>query len=387
MHKAIYATHLSFLIAMCLYTTLCYSQTLDSKPKAIQDTDKFTILYAEPPTNTTPFWKKVLKLNKVVAKQLKINLVAIKPSDIEHNDNSHLMIEDFLKNNKVDGFITGFFSSNEKQLLEILKKYQTPFISINSPLTKEQYQLLGKPREKFPHWLTHISPDDFAAGSRLASILASRIKLGNQAKILALSGDKYGTASLNRTLGLSKSHLRGSANFELVQNIYTDWSKTTSKKLTIKALNKLSKNHSIINKVNLIWAASDHIALGSIEAMESLNLVPGKDILVGGIDWSNDGIKLIESGKMEVSLGGHFIEGALALILLHDYLNGLDFSKQAEPIINTLMIALSQRNMSQIKPKLQEEYWQSIDFTKQSKSLNPKLRHYLTNPKDMLKFY
>ncbi len=121
--------------------------------------------------------------------------------------------------------------------------------------------------------------------------------------------------------------------------------------------------------------------------MESRDLTPGKDILVGGIDWSNDGIKLIESGKMELSLGGHFIEGALAIILLHDYLNRFDFTQQTPSIIKTLMMALSQRNMSQIKPKLQADYWQTIDFRKQSKALNPKLRHYLTNPKDMLKFY
>ncbi len=186
-------------------------KNLRSNSKYQTSPPPFTILYAEPPSNNTPFWKKVLKLNKIVAEQLNIKLVAIKPSDKEHNNDSHLMIEHFIKNNKVDGFITGFFSSNEKQLLDMLKQYQTPFISINSPLTQEQYHLLGKPREKYPHWLAHISPDDFAAGSRLAAILASRIALGSQAKMLYLSGDKYGTASLNRTLGLSQSQLQSNA--------------------------------------------------------------------------------------------------------------------------------------------------------------------------------
>ena len=104
-----------------------------------------------------------------------------------------------------------------------------------------------------------------------------------------------------------------------------------------------------------------------LHAIKVHGKVPGKDILVGGVGWSNDTLNKITKGEMNASIGGHFLEGAWALILIYDYHNGLDFAEELGTTISTNFDVIVQGREIEYLKKIGEDKWQNIKFRKFSK--------------------
>lgn len=138
------------------------------------------------------------------------------------------------------------------------------------------------------------------------------------------------------------------------------------------------------NDVKLVWTASDHLALGVISAIEHLGYVPGKHMIVGGIDWTPQSHNLIRQNKQLFSVGGHFIEAGKGILLAHEILHGFDFIEDLGTIINSKIIMIDKHNIDEIAPKLNEVYWKSLDFKPLSKRYNPDLKHYQLDIKSLL---
>lgn len=75
-----------------------------------------------------------------------------------------------------------------------------------------------------------------------------------------------------------------------------------------------------------IWAGNDEMAIGALEALDEAGLKPGAEVPVGGLNWSQDGLKEIIAGRMLLTDGGHFFVGAWAMALLRDLASGCDFA-------------------------------------------------------------
>ncbi len=129
-------------------------------------------------------------------------------------------------------------------------------------------------------------------------------------------------------------------------------------------------------ETTIVWAASDFISLGAIDAIEQLGKSPGIDILTGGIDWTDRGLQSVYEKRMTVTVGGHFMEGAWALILLHDYHHGIDFSDSHGVWLKTKMEALTSDNVHPYLQQFGTHNWNQIDFKQFSKFHNPQLTHY-----------
>ncbi len=345
------------------------------------DDKKLNLLLLKPlGGDIMPFWLRLSDFSQVVANDLKINLdVHTTPYEFQEQDKTLGLLELLLSKKHYHGIIfTMPHDSYDQNFLNQIGKYNIPFISINTGLSKKMLDKVGKPRHKYKHWLAHISPDDISAGARLASVLSSRIKIGVKAKLFALSGTLYTIANDERVFGLKNARAY-SNKFEFTKLVHTNWLTQDAKEKMSQAI----KNNDIKN-INLLWTAGDLIAQGAIQAMEEHNIKPGQDILVGSFDWNDESINLIEKGKLEASLGGHFIEAGLATILLHDYLKGRDFSNDTGTIIKTQLQALSRQNLPQIKAKLRPKYWKTLDYSRQSKYFNKRLEHYKTSPKELL---
>src|SRR5690606_13087637 len=124
-----------------------------------------------------------------------------------------------------------------------------------------------------------------------------------------------------------------------------------------------------------------------IQAVEAMGKKPGKDIFVGGIDWSDEGIKAVADRKMSTSVGGHIFEGAWSLILVHDYHYGIDFVNDPGVRSMTSMHSVSTDNVNDYKKKLRNQDWSRIDFKRFSKKHNPDLDKYDFSLNGLLKAY
>ena len=116
------------------------------------------------------------------------------------------------------------------------------------------------------------------------------------------------------------------------------------------------------------------MALGVVEGIKELGLVPGQDIVTGGFDWSEKGVEAVVKGEIEVTMGGHYMEGAWVAVLIYDYFNGVDF-KDESLRMKSNMGALTKENI--------DDYLQKLKDHSQEYVLDPLHPYQTTMKKDL----
>ena len=148
---------------------------------------------------------------------------------------------------------------------------------------------------------------------------------------------------------------------ELMQLVYANWSGTLAREKTEVLLKRYPNTVSI-------WSASDGMAMGAIEAARNAGRTPGKDLLVGGVDWEPEALESIRQGELLVSLGRHFMGGGLALLLLHDYHHGQDFGDMSPDYVFRYKLEPATRdNVERVQRIMDPKNWSAIDFRRFSR--------------------
>lgn len=102
------------------------------------------------------------------------------------------------------------------------------------------------------------------------------------------------------------------------------------------------------------------MAAGSLEGLASISNRCNQ-MIVGGIDWSDWGIEAVSKGELDATVGGHFMEGAWALVLIYDHENQRKGS--SKPMhFQTKMALLNKENMALSTALFDTEQWHQIDF-------------------------
>ena len=88
----------------------------------------------------------------------------------------------------------------------------------------------------------------------------------------------------------------------------------------------------------------------------------------------------MKSGELAVVAGGHFVDGAWTIVLLHDYFHGRDFADEGVQI-KTKMAIVTRDNVDHYLSKITDQKLsrkniEKIDFGKFSKVKNPELETY-----------
>ncbi len=115
------------------------------------------------------------------------------------------------------------------------------------------------------------------------------------------------------------------------------------------------------------------MALGAVEAMEELGRRPGEEILTGGIDWSPFALEKLDLGTFTASVGGHFLDCAWCVVMLHDHHHGRDFGAS---IGLSEYVVLTRENSSRYELFFDETRWRDIEFSRFSRAANPGLAEY-----------
>ena len=183
---------------------------------------------------------------------------------------------------------------------------------------------LGRPREKHPTWLGELLPDDRDAGARLAEILIGRARDQGLAAedglvhMIGVSGP-FTIASILRLNGLRKA-VADAEDVTLEELAPAGWDRERAYSVVRDMLIRYPQTA-------IIWAANDSMALGASEAVVDHGSTPGEDVLIGGVDWAGFVPEKIRSNELTASMGGHFFDGARALVLLYDHHHGNDFPR------------------------------------------------------------
>ena len=136
--------------------------------------------------------------------------------------------------------------------------------------------------------LTQLSFDNFQAGLKIGQWINE--KLNQIGKVVILEGQSESLNAVERRNGF----LAGLSNGEIeVMDIRSaNWIRSEAKNIVKEWL-------VTFPDVNAILAASDSMALGAMEAVEELHR---EDILITGIDASQETLKAIEAGKIHATV-------------------------------------------------------------------------------------
>ena len=324
------------------------------------------VTFISPTPQGNPFWDNVITFMRASADDLAIDLTVIY-NKAHHRTESITNTSKLANMNSKPDFIIGVFHKRTAlNLLKLVDKHQIFLYTLNTGIPEKQKESIGDPREKYKYWLGHSSPDDKQVGYLMAKELISKFEVLHpnyqSLPILAISGTTDSTPSFDRNNGLHKA-LQEHPKVKLNQLVFSDWTQVSAYKKSLGLLNRYPET-------KIIWAASDSIALGAVNARGD------KNILISGTDWTSSGITAVKNGKIISSYGGHFTEGGFALVMLYDFFHGIDFINDPGLKVETDFYKIDSLNVDQYQTFFADQNWQKIDFRRFSKKLTPSIRRY-----------
>jgi ABC-type sugar transport system substrate-binding protein len=334
------------------------------------------------PTGPPEFWLPVSATMRAAAAELGIDV------DIRYTERSYdkaiALARDFLSERPPPDYL---IATNDLgaggAIIKLADAANVPMILLSNELDQKQWAEYGEPRTKYPHWLGSIVPDHEGGGYGIAEAVlteAARIKKTRPLKLLALTGDIDTPASNDRVRGLKRaigvmSKLLGPGSVELVDVRNLDWTEKGAEAWVREFVQTGPR-------IDALWAANDPMAFGAITALRQAGYKPGIDVVVGGLNWSQEGVQRVLKGEMVVTHGGHFLGGAWAMVILRDYHDGRDFAEE-DVRLQFPMSAIDllvARRFSEIA----KVDWGQVDFTRFSKARNPAVTRYNFTPDAVL---
>ena len=327
------------------------------------------VLFINPGRSGEIFWEMVSDFMEAAAKDLDINLTILSA------ERDHLLMAKLATNAAISKQPPDYMLLvNEKRaaakLLPELPQ-NIKVILLNNGLSKDEKNRYGNPRERFPNWLATIVPDHKKAGRDIMRTLNTKVVQASDSKLerkktglLAIGGNKATLASKLRLEGMLDVLSKNSST-DLYQTVYSEWRQDKAEAQIYGLLRRWPDTQ-------LIWAANDPMALGALAAAERRNYRPGENIHIGGLNWSKEALQKIKTGKIAVSVGGHFMLGGWALVMIYDLHKGKDFLDLGYEITIPMSI-ITRKNVSSYLETFGDEDWGKINFQKFSRK-NKKIK-------------
>jgi ABC-type sugar transport system substrate-binding protein len=296
------------------------------------------------------FWELIRDVTRVAANSLHIELEIINSAG--NRFDSKTIIDELVERKiKPDYLIFFPFLGNTLTVFKQLDKAKIKFITLEQTFGSD----VGKPQEKFKHWLGQINYDNKGAGEMLLN--AFKKTHFNQSTdtalyVIGIGGD-FDSVSLNRQWILEQNLSSHDEKDVVVNQVFQmHWDPT-----------RVQQNFSLMLErypsTNAYWCASDKMALEILKQSQKLGL---KNLIIGGFDWMPNALMKIKSGEMTASMGGHFLMTGDALVKIVDHHNGIDRFLN-EPLLNSYEL-IDIDNVDKYQPFLTGKYWKQADFSK-----------------------
>jgi ABC-type sugar transport system substrate-binding protein len=132
---------------------------------------------------------------------------------------------------------------------------------------------------------------DFATqGERAGQWVVDQFGEADLVQIVELQGTSGSAPANDRAKGF-RDVIGGQLSFEFLSSRAGDFSRESGRQLMEEALRAFPN-------VDLVYAHSDEMGLGAIDAMEAFNITPGRDIALVTVDGSAAGLQALADGKI-----------------------------------------------------------------------------------------
>jgi ABC-type sugar transport system substrate-binding protein len=140
--------------------------------------------------------------------------------------------------------------------------------------------------------------------------------------------------------------------------VFADWTYADG-------LNKATLLLARYPNTNVIWTASDSLALGALHAVKTR----GASALVGGMGGWPIALSSVANGGLTATAAGAFLIGGWSIVMLHDYHNGQDFAVHGGASQKFDYFIVSKENVARYDEAVMRRR-DTLDFRSYSKALN-----------------
>ncbi|WP_027016365.1 ABC transporter substrate-binding protein [Comamonas composti] len=242
---------------------------------------------------------------------------------------------------------------------------------------------IGTPRSTYRHWLGSLEPVAEEAGYLTARALieAGRRTTGMRApdgklQLLAIAGDRSTPSSIKRNEGMRRA-VAEAGDVLLMQEVFGEWRRE-------RALEQAHVLYQRYPQVRMVWAGNDEMAFGAMDAWRARGGKPGADMLFSAINLSPASLEARRRHELCALAGGHFLTGAWALVLLHDYAHGKDFASEGLELVRPMFVLLDELLIRRFEARIGVAGTR-LDFRRFSKALNPQLERYAFESERLLR--
>jgi len=356
------------ILKKVLFAVLLCTSLLLSASFAVA-VEKPLVAFANPASKTDAFWELVTSFMQAAADDLGFEL------KVYYADRNHVLIDEnvnsiYSQEPRPDFVIGMNARGSGTAMLELGEATGIKTVFINQSFLTNDRTLMGLPGERYKNWLFEYLPDDVHSGYLLAKTLIDDAfargltDTNGMLQIVGVTGHELSSASILRVQGLKKA-VAEYPNVVLDQLVKADWKRDRAHDLALGLIGRYPE-------IGVFWSASDVMSMGVIDAIGELGKVANKDILTGGVDWANSALPLVKGDVMTASVGGHFMDGGWALVMLYDLIHG----EEVPPMSLSRFSVLTKGNVDIYSDRFGGNDWSQIDFRKFSKHLNPKVKEY-----------
>ncbi len=261
------------------------------------------------PTLDAQFWNQYVNFMQEGADTYGIELVVLNADN--NPDTMASNIEDLVARG-VDGIIhVPYWNTGLKALLDASRD-DIPVIMTDVYLADIDPQA-----SDFGNYLAFVGPSDEEAGYMMAKALFNEMRAQGMDMVVGVVDGTPGTSvAIDRRKGFDRA-LEENPDVTLAGAVTGNFVRDASQ----EAFAALYQGNPEIKGV---WAANGGTATGVIAALRNANQVAGEDVLVVGMDLNPENVDAVEAGDLLFDVGGHWLQGGFALVLMHDFLNGLE---------------------------------------------------------------
>ncbi len=169
-------------------------------------------------------------------------------------------------------------------------------------------------------WTTFMGSDFVEEGRRAARWLINFMKTDKPVNIVELLGTIGSAPELDRTQGF-KEILKDYPNYKIIVSESGNFVRGTGKEVMQKILGDLAAKGQ---KMDVLFAHNDDMAIGAIEAMEAWGIRPGKDVAIVSVDGIRDAFAAMIAGKLNATIECNPLLGPQLMKAVKDYMSGKD---------------------------------------------------------------
>ncbi|KAA1176236.1 substrate-binding domain-containing protein [Marinobacter salinexigens] len=316
----------------------------------------------------TPFWTLVSRFAEAAGDSLNadVDVFNLQLNRVRFRELMDEVISD--ETSGYDALVFPNFLKTAAGALKTCELNRIVCVLYNGDLEDNERRTLGKPGQHLQYWAAHLVPGDANASETMTQILvqsAREQRPQGALQMFGVNGYRFDQPAVDRAAGLNRV-LAADPGLHMHQVVYTDWSEDDAHFRTQRLLERYPETR-------IIWSGNYRSTSGVLRALHEAGWVPGKDVKVNSFGFGGSAMEELAGGEIEVTAGGHFMEGAWSVVVAYDAVMASKGAKSLEYYdLKTPLLIVTRENLAKVRRVMslleqQPDRLRRVDFARYSR--------------------